>query len=468
MRIHFDAVIIGAGPAGTAAAILLARAGWSVALVEKQRFPRRKVCGECIAASNLPLLHLLGIGSAFDEWAGPPLRQVALMRGDQRVVADLPAAVHPAGGTPTAHRWGRPLAREMLDTLLLDQARRVGAELLQPWRVQAIAGQPGRWLCQVRATEADHRLTLRAPVLIAANGSWEALPCSRPVQRPAHAASDLLAFKANFEGSNLPDGLLPVLALAGGYGGMVVSEAGGPSGARTTTVACCVRRDRLDALRQAMPGARAGEVVEAWLKRDCSGVRRVLRSADRTGPWLAAGPIAPGMRLRPDDAMLRIGNAAGEAHPILGEGISMALQSAALLCQHLLARPPGTRLAMTALPGRVRQAEIAQTYAEMWRAHFLPRLRLAALFAHAAMRPAAAAPLLALAQAWPGVLALGARWGGKLHCVADLAALAQLAPAARLGPAGGPAVGPALSPAFGSAFSADAGFAGPASKRHAA
>ena len=467
MRVQFDAVIIGAGPAGTAAAILLARAGWSVALVEKQRFPRRKVCGECIAASNLPLLHLLGIGAAFDEWAGPPLRQVALLRGDQRVVADLPAAAQPHDGTPAAHRWGRPLAREMLDTLLLDQARRAGADLLQPWQVQAIDGQAGRWLCQVRATEADHRLVLRAPVLIAANGSWEALPSSRPVQRPAHAAGDLLAFKANFEGSSLPDGLLPVLALAGGYGGMVVSEAGGPSGARTTTVACCVRRDRLDALRQAMPGARAGEVVEAWLKRECSGVRRVLRSADRSGPWLAAGPIAPGVRLRPDDAMLRIGNAAGEAHPILGEGISMALQSAALLCQILLAGLP-----VAALPGRGRQAEIARAYAAQWRGHFLPRLRLAALLAHAAMRPGTAAPLLALAQAWPGVLALGARWGGKLHCAADLAALAQLAPAAASGSASGSAPGSAFGPAMDHAFrpavSADTSFAGPASTRHAA
>jgi len=42
---RFDAVVIGAGPAGSATAILLARLGWSVALVERQRFPRRKVCG---------------------------------------------------------------------------------------------------------------------------------------------------------------------------------------------------------------------------------------------------------------------------------------------------------------------------------------------------------------------------------------------------------------------------------------
>ena len=57
-------------PPDRAAAILLARAGWSVALVEKERFPRRKVCGECVAASNLPLLDALGIGDAFDAAAG--------------------------------------------------------------------------------------------------------------------------------------------------------------------------------------------------------------------------------------------------------------------------------------------------------------------------------------------------------------------------------------------------------------
>ena len=51
MRTGFDALIIGAGPAGSSAAILLARAGWSVALIEKQRFPRRKVCG-------LSLIHI--------------------------------------------------------------------------------------------------------------------------------------------------------------------------------------------------------------------------------------------------------------------------------------------------------------------------------------------------------------------------------------------------------------------------
>ncbi|TIW31777.1 MAG: FAD-dependent oxidoreductase, partial [Mesorhizobium sp.] len=55
-----DAIVIGAGPAGTSIALALARRGWGVAIVEKNMFPRRKVCGEYISASNLTLLDRLG------------------------------------------------------------------------------------------------------------------------------------------------------------------------------------------------------------------------------------------------------------------------------------------------------------------------------------------------------------------------------------------------------------------------
>ncbi|WP_296446170.1 NAD(P)/FAD-dependent oxidoreductase [Rhodoferax sp. UBA5149] len=402
MRTGFDALIVGAGPAGSSAAILLARVGWSVALIEKQRFPRRKVCGECIAASNLPLLEALGIGPAFEADAGPELRQVALMRGERTVVADLPAAAH------DKYRWGRALGRETLDTLLLAQARASGAHILQPWSVQAIDGTPGDWRCEVRAMDSQETLTLRAPIVIDAHGSWELLPSSRPRRRVAHRASDLIAFKANFREAKLDEGLLPVLSFDGGYGGMVVAGGG------VTTVACCVRRDRLDAWRHASPGLRAGEVVEAMLQRACVGVRVALQAASRDGPWLAAGPLDPGIRLTDDDGLFRIGNAAGEAHPIIGEGMSMALQSAWLLCLQLLDDERRKDA-----PVQVWQCEAGRRYAAQWRRQFEPRLRLAAAFANVAMRPAGAAPLLALARAWPGLLTLGARWGGKVRCAAD-------------------------------------------------
>ncbi|MEO7057314.1 MAG: FAD-dependent oxidoreductase, partial [Caldimonas sp.] len=149
MKTRFDVAIVGAGPAGASAAILLARAGWSVVLVERQAFPRRKVCGECVAASNLDLLDVLGIGAAFDRLAGAELRRVALMHGQRTVVANLP------GSDGDAPRWGRALGREHLDTLLAEAAEAAGATRLQPWALQSIAGSAGRFRLQVRAMNGD-------------------------------------------------------------------------------------------------------------------------------------------------------------------------------------------------------------------------------------------------------------------------------------------------------------------------
>ena len=422
MQTDFDAVVVGAGPAGATAATLLATAGWQVALVEKQRFPRRKVCGECIAASNLPLLDALGLGPAFEAVAGPELRRVALMQGERTLTAELPSA------PSSKHPWGRALGRETLDSLLVGRARAAGAVIMQPWSVQTLDGAPGSYRCEVRAVESSVVATLRAPLAIAAQGSWEPLPSARAQRRDERRPSDLFAFKANFRGATLAEGLLPVLAFAGGYGGMVVADHG------TTTIACCIREDRLAACRREAPALRAGEVVEALLRRECLGVAEALRGAERDGAWLASGPLQPGIRLRPDDRLLRIGNAAGEAHPIIGEGMSIAMQSAWLLCAHLLGpRPSGHGDAQLGRGPASSESvaadwdDIRDRYAADWRRHFAPRLRLAAAFAHLAMRPAAAAPLLALLHRWPGLLTQGARWSGKLRCAADAATIARLA-----------------------------------------
>ena len=193
---RFEALIIGAGPAGSAAAIGLARAGWALALVERQRFPRRKVCGECIAAGNLPLLQRLGVGADFEASAGPALRQVTLWRSSQSVTAALPAADHghghhdqPLGDShghpgdavpdhrpnhrPGPGQCGRALGRERLDTLLLEQARSVGVEVLQPWSVQAIKGVAGAWHCELHDVEATAIRRVRATLVIDAHGSQE-------------------------------------------------------------------------------------------------------------------------------------------------------------------------------------------------------------------------------------------------------------------------------------------------------
>ena len=202
---------------------------------------------------------------------------------------------------------------------------------------------------------------------------------------------------------------------------MVVADGG------VTTLAGCIRSDYLGAHRRASPGLRAGEVVEAMLKHQCKGVRTVLQGASREGAWLAVGPLDPGIRLGVEDGLFRIGNAAGEAHPIIGEGMSMALQSSWLLCAHLLGTDQPQSITST-----VWQREVGRRYAVEWRHQFESRLRLAATFAHLAMRPVFSAPLVALARAWPGMLTLGAKWGGKVRCAADLALIGRLTPIAEM------------------------------------
>ncbi len=393
-----DAVVVGAGLAGSAAAILLAGAGWRVTLVEKKPFPRRKVCGECLAASNWPLLRALGVADEFAERAGPELREVMLMRGARNVIAPLPAA----RDEPRGQRWGRALGRDTLDAALLERARGRGVRVMQPWTLVATSGRPGAWRCRLRG-RANETVEIDAPVLIDAHGSWEVLASERPERRPPPRPSDLLAFKANFANAHHAPGRIGVLALDGGYGGTVVADAG------STVLAGCVRRDRLDALRADAPGLRAGEAFERWVRAGCDGVAEALEGARREGAWLASGPLRPGIRTRADGGPFRIGNAGGEAHPILGEGMSMALQSAALLCDALIAAGPA------ALADTGRSLRVQRAHALAWRRQFAPRLRLAAAFAHAAMRPASSGALVALARAWPGVLTRGARLGGKVR-----------------------------------------------------
>jgi 2-polyprenyl-6-methoxyphenol hydroxylase-like FAD-dependent oxidoreductase len=396
MRNRYDAIIIGAGPAGSSAAIFLAQAGWSVALIEKQVFPRRKVCGECLAASNLPLLDELGLAPAFAELAGPSLTKVALMHADRSVCAPLPAS------SDSRYPWGRALGREHLDTLLLKRAESAGATIFQPWMVQSVEGAPGHFQCVALSLKTKERIVLNAPILIAAYGSWEAGSMPANAER-TQRDSDLFAFKANFSDSKLEDGLLPVLAFPGGYGGMVVGDHA------VTTLACCIRRDRLRECRLRFHAAHAGESVESYLMMSCQGVRKALEGAQRQDRWLAIGPIHPGIRMpRQGGNIFMVGNAAGEAHPIIGEGMSMALQSSWMLCRLLIANP-------LIIKDAHLQRQVLNEYARAWHRNFAQRIRLAAGFAHLAMRPATSGMLLPLVRAWPDLLTHAANWCGKVR-----------------------------------------------------
>jgi flavin-dependent dehydrogenase len=402
----YDAVVIGAGPAGCAAARLLAQAGWRIALVEKVEFPRRKVCGEFISATSEPLLRDLGIGDAFAAQAGPPVRRVGLFARDTVLSASMPRPLGETSGEPV-ESWGRALDRQHLDLLLIEAAQRAGATVWQPWSAIALTRGAVGHVCTIANKSGEQELFGR--VVIAAQGSWDngsgdnglrdgGLPTAAAERR--HRASDLLAFKAHLTDCDLPDHLMPLLVFPGGYGGMVRSDGG------RVTLSCCIRRDALADCRRRHRGALAGEAVLAHIRAACRGVREATAHASLDGAWLSAGPIRPGIRTRYRDGMFFVGNIAGEAHPVIAEGISMAMQSALLLARRLLADPRG--------PGSDRTiARDGAAYAADWTAAFATRVHAAAAFAHLAMRPGATSLLLPVLRRFPELLTMGARLAGK-------------------------------------------------------
>ncbi len=137
-----DALVIGGGPAGASCAIRLARAGWRVMLIEQSCYPRQKVCGECLGVACLQLLDDIGIGEQLRGLAGPEIRQVGWMTRTRTVIAPMPAC------NTGSHRYGRAIGRDTLDHLLLERARAVGVQIIQPARVRSISGAPGDFTCE--------------------------------------------------------------------------------------------------------------------------------------------------------------------------------------------------------------------------------------------------------------------------------------------------------------------------------
>lgn len=395
----YDAVVLGGGPSGATCGIMLARAGWRVAIVERQAFPRRKVCGEYLSLTNWALFEDLGISQRIAELSGPPVHTVGLFAGRAQLSAPLPP---PQEGQP----WGCALRRDQLDTLLMEEAQRQGVEVLQPCTVESVARKFPGWECTVQPHRPGHEQAepqrLQAHLVIAAHGSWGKgdLPTEPPRYRSL--AGDLFGFKAHFTGCTLRGGWMPLLCFPGGYGGMVHVDGG------RTSLSCCIRRDALEKIRQRETSA--GESVLEHIRQNCQGVDQVLRDATLDEPWLAAGPIRPGIRGVCQEGIFLVGNAAGEAHPVVAEGISMAMQSAWLLCQRLLAEPE-----RGASPAGRRQ--VAQSYARAWHEAFAPRIYSARAIAHWAMRPQLVRWSLPLLARMPMALSWGARFSGKSNHV---------------------------------------------------
>jgi flavin-dependent dehydrogenase len=342
-----------------------------------------------MSGTSLALLDRLGVGEIWRAEAGPEIRRVGFFSGDVSAEARMPGAK--AGP-------GRALGRDRLDYMLLQAAQRAGVEILQPCKAVAIDRRDD--LQFVTVEEGQQQKVLSAPVIIAAHGSWETGKLPSQLER-TNQPSDLFGFKAHFTGAALAPDLMPLLVFPGGYGGMVTADHG------RVSISCCIRRDVLSGLRQRSGNIAAADALWRHVLASCRGVGTVLAGAELDGPWLAAGPIHPGIRAGYDQGIFRVGNIAGESHPVIAEGISMALQSGWLLARELTASGKG----------REGRDAAGRRYERAWRRQFSARLRAAALIARIALGPGGGTAMRAVIKNFPAALTLGARLSGKTQPV---------------------------------------------------
>ena len=342
----FDAVVVGAGPAGSAAAAVLAEHGRSVLLLEKDVFPRHKVCGEFLSADALPSLDRIGARREIED--ATPER---MTRG----------AFHLAGGKVVSFPLPAPalgLSRHRFDALLARRASGAGADVRFAARVLSVEPAPESGF-RVRFLHRQRESVAMATAAIGAWGRWDSL--DRALDR------GFLGRRTRFFGwsrdfrtdGGFLEGEVRLYLFAGGYCGLSRVEGGAVNLAGVVAEKVWKRA-----------GAGWDSVVE--------GARRGNRALDRDlarltpGPigFLGTGPVFFTRKPPVENGLLMAGDAAGVIDPFSGEGQAAALASG------ILAAETAERL----VAGELSRAGAAHAYATEWRRRFARRFAWSAVF----------------------------------------------------------------------------------------
>jgi len=167
-----DVAVVGAGPAGSAAAIELARAGRDVVLLDKARFPRDKICGDGLTAGALRILEGLGLDPAAVASWQPVDDVVVTSPSGREVVFPLPRG---------DGRYAVVARRADLDAALVDLARQAGARLLEGTGVTGAEARDDRVVLEVAGLGPLH-----ARYVVGADGMWSPLRKHLGVAAPGY------------------------------------------------------------------------------------------------------------------------------------------------------------------------------------------------------------------------------------------------------------------------------------------
>jgi flavin-dependent dehydrogenase len=295
-----DATIIGGGPAGATCAILLARGGWDVTVIEQSRFPRDKVCGECLSTLGYDVLRRLGLAASLH---------------DSRAIRLDFTDVHPLAGksirlTLSHPMWG--ISRNTLDALLLSAAREAGATIHQPARCESIRPE-----LRIRDLNSNVVRSSRPSHVILADGKAafaDVLP---------EPTGDF-GIKTHFQNIEGPLDTIELFGVHGSYGGLAAIEGG------RWNAAFSVPGDRIKGHRGDL------DALFEEVKSENVVLARRAASARRVSGWHAAPLPRFAVRKSWPANVIPLGNAAAAIEPIGGEGMGLAMHSAEMAAKTLL------------------------------------------------------------------------------------------------------------------------------------
>jgi menaquinone-9 beta-reductase len=285
--------IIGAGPAGSLAAITLARAGFNVTLIEQKQFPRDKVCGECVSALGLATLQAHGLLDRLQSAGLQPLTRGQIHgRRDTSLALDLP---QPMGG----------ITRKVMDQILLDAAIEAGATVRQPARFEN---------GQLRDLVTNQVEPLRVDLVIRADG------------KPHSAAKPTGQFgiKTHFTHVQLDPAAIHLFHRRHNYGGVARVEG------HLWNAAFVVNQDHLKHA--------GGNVAKVWerIVEATPSLKQAIKHATQTGDWLTCPLPRYAVESRWRANEIPVGNAAAALEPVGGEGMGLALASSAIACGEII------------------------------------------------------------------------------------------------------------------------------------